>query len=390
VSISHIPKVARETAFGNQVESTLRDGRRNVEINVGKACNNKCVFCLDGMPSKEDQSFMDFEVMKAELERWRAEGHESVGFLGGEPTMYPRIAESIAYARDLGYTRIAIATNAMMFRRQSFVDKLLGAGLTRVTISMHGHTVALEDKLTDVPGAFVKKCEAIAKLRARRDAGELKDGLSVNIVLNGWNYKQLPKMMKFFFEQMDLADLRVNFVRPEGYAEGNADLTPTYSEVVPVLMKAVLLNEYHFKRVFTFGGLPLCVLPPELLNSRHLLSRYCGDIFRDLSTDCSIRSEGYADGVSTVEGGRARFNWQDRKRFDLKHHLEPCQRCELSEVCEGVWRGYLDIYGSDEVAALCWQAGKLRRDRPRLERGPEAREVERGRKYPVRLPVFLD
>ena len=109
--------------------------------------------------------------------------------------------------------------------------------------------------------------------------------MSVNIVLNGWNYRQLPKMMRFFFDDMDLADLRVNFVRPEGYAEGNADLTPTFTEVMPVLMKAILLNEYHFKKVFTFGGVPLCVLPKELLQSRNLLPKYCGDVFRDLSTE---------------------------------------------------------------------------------------------------------
>ena len=89
--------------MNNQVDSPFRDPRKNVEINVGKACNNKCVFCLDGMPSKEDQSFIDYADMKRELERFAASGHRSVGFLGGEPTMYPCIAESIAYAKELGY-----------------------------------------------------------------------------------------------------------------------------------------------------------------------------------------------------------------------------------------------------------------------------------------------
>lgn len=350
--------------MNNQVQSPFRDVRRNVEINVGKACNNKCVFCLDGMPKKEDQRFMDFSEMKAELERWRREGHESVGFLGGEPTLYPRIAEAIAHARDLGYTRIALATNAMMFRREAFCDRLVEAGLTRVTISMHGHTRALEDRLTDVPGAFDKKCQAIANLKKRRAAGGLRDGVSVNVVLNGWNYRHLPKMMRFFFETLGLDDLRVNFVRPEGYAEGNADLTPTLTEVMPVLVKAIVLNAYHFKKTFTFGGVPLCVLPDEILNSRHLLAEYCGDIYRDLSTDCSIRSEGPSEGVSRVENGRARFNWQDRKRFDLKDHLDPCRRCALAEVCEGVWRGYLDIYGASELSPLRLAGGRRLRERP--------------------------
>ena len=372
----------------NQVDSVYRDVRRNVEINVGKACNNKCVFCLDGMPKKEDQRFMDFEIMKRELDRWYAEGHRSVGFLGGEPTMYPKIAESVRHARDLGYTRIAIATNAMMFRRTAFVDKLLDAGLTRVTISMHGHTRALEDRLTDVPGAFDKKCQAMANLRKRRDAGGLKDGLSVNIVLNGWNYRKLPKMMKFFFEDQDLADLRVNFVRPEGYAEGSHDLTPTFTEVMPVLMKAILLNEMHFKRVFTFGGVPLCVLPKELLHSRNLLPKYCGDVYRDLSTDCSIRSDGGSEGVSTVEDGRARFNWQDRKRYDLKPGISACSECDAANLCEGVWAGYQDIYGASEVAALRLVEGRMVRQAPRLSEPPAPRDIEPTRALPHRLTIL--
>jgi MoaA/NifB/PqqE/SkfB family radical SAM enzyme len=392
MTLDPIADVIREprsgAGAGNQVASVFRDRRRNVEINVGKACNNKCVFCLDGMPSKEQLSFMPFDEMKAELERWRGEGHSSVGFLGGEPTMYPRIADSVAYARDLGFTRITLATNAMMFRRQDFTDKLIAAGLTRVTISMHGHTTELEDRLTAVPGAFEKKVQAIANLRRYRDQGALRDGLSVNIVLNGWNYRQLPRMMRFFFDEMKLDDLRVNFVRPEGYAEGSSDLTPTFSDVMPVLMKAIVLNEYHFRKVFTFGGVPMCVLPPELLNSKHLLPRYMGDIFRDLSTDCSIRSEGVDGGVAQVDGGRSRFNWQDRKRFDLKDHVSSCDGCLVAEVCEGVWRGYLDIYGDSEIAPLSHEDGRYVRSRPRPKGAPAATGNVAPRKYPVRLMVF--
>ncbi len=355
------------------VDSSIRDSRKNVEINIGKACNTKCVFCLDGMPSKEQTAFMPFEEMKQELERWRALGHLSVGFLGGEPTIYPKIVESVAYAAQLGYSRITIATNALMMRRPAFVDKLVAAGLTRVTISMHGHTAALEDKLSDVPGAFEKKCRAIELLLAQRARGALRDGVSVNVVLNGWNYRRLPKMMRFFFEELGLDDMRVNFVRPEGHAEANTDLTPTLSEVVAVLNKGILLNAYHFKKVFTFGGFPMCVLPRELLNSRNLLRATMGDVYRDMSTDCSIRSEGGDHGVAGVEGGRARFNWQDRKRFDLKHKLEPCRRCVCADVCEGVWRTYMDIYGDAEIAALEWQDGELIRTRPLPSQPPRAR-----------------
>jgi MoaA/NifB/PqqE/SkfB family radical SAM enzyme len=371
----------------NQVGSAYRDLRKNVEINVGKTCNNKCVFCIDGMPSKEELAFIDFEVMKRELERFRAEGHLSVGFLGGEPTTYMKIVESVAYAKQLGYTRIALATNAMMLRRMEFTDKLLAAGLTRTTISMHGHTKKLEDELVMVPGAYEKKIQAIRNLLQRKKEGHLVDGVSVNIVLNAKNGPHLLPMMKFFFDTMGLDDLRVNFVRPEGYAEGNADLVPTYTEIVPLLTKAILLNEFHFKKTFTFGGFPLCVLPEELLRSKHLLAKYCGDIFRDLSTDCSIRAESEY-GVASYADGRARFNWQDRKRYDLKHHMDACARCAMTDVCEGVWNGYLDIYGDSEVAPLVWEKEAARRHAPRVVQTPPRKATAKRHNQKVRLVVL--
>lgn len=373
----------------NQIPSELRDPRRNVEINVGKICNNKCVFCLDGMPSKEDHTFIPFDVMKSELERWRAEGHLSVGFLGGEPTTYPKIVEAVGYAKQLGFTRIALATNAMMLRREPFLDDLLAAGLSRVTVSMHGHTAALEDKLTMVPGGFEKKCTALRNLVARHKAGLLRDGVSVNAVINGWNYRDILPMMHFFFDEMQLEDLRINFVRPEGYAEDNAELVPTYTGLVPLLIRAIVLNEQRFKKVFTFGGIPMCMLPEALLRDEALLSRYVGDVYRDLSTDCSIRSDAVVDdGVAKSEGGRSRFNWQDRKRFDLKYQMPSCQRCEKTAICEGVWRGYLDIYGESEFAPLVTTPAGVGRTNPRLKEPPAARPIEKRRRYHRRLLVL--
>jgi len=355
----------------NQPFNPERDPRKNVEINIGKACNNRCVFCIDGLPKREDRSYMPFEQMKGELKRWYDDGHRSVGFLGGEPTTYPKIVDSVAYAKELGFTRIAIATNATKLRLEHFTDRILDAGLTRITISMHGHTAELEDKLTRVPGNFEKKVSAINYLQEKRKAGFLPDGLSVNIVLNGWNAPHLPKMMQFFYRTMGLDDLRVNFIRPEGYAEGDADLTPRYKDVMGVLLKAIILNEQHFKKVFTFGGIPYCVMPPALRNNQELLRKYMGE-YRDLSTSCSIRSDGgdlivpgqkldplsWTQGPksSTVEfdeaNDRARFNWQDRKKHDLKGQPDACSHCDFEPICEGVWKGYLEIYGTEDFHPL--------------------------------------
>ncbi|MCB9679917.1 MAG: radical SAM protein [Alphaproteobacteria bacterium] len=346
------PTAKAGDARDNQQFNAVRDVRRNVEINVGKACNNRCVFCIDGLPKREDRSYMPYEDMKRELDFWYQSGSRSVGFLGGEPTTYPWIVQSVGYAKELGFTRIAIATNATKLRLAHFTDKMLEAGLTRATISMHGHTADLEERLTRVPGVFEKKCEAIRYLAAKKREGFLADGLSVNIVLNGWNYRHLPQMMKFFYDELGLDDLRINFIRPEGYAEGDPDLCPRYPKVIPYLRKAIILSETHWKRqTFTFGGFPLCSLPPSMRDNDALLKKYMGE-YRDLSTDCSVRQTGGGFGIEQIEDGRSRFNWQDRKRFDLKNAPSACQTCTKVHLCEGVWKGYVDIHGESEFFSI--------------------------------------
>lgn len=331
-----------------------RDTRRNVEINVGKICNNKCVFCLDGLPATEMRRYMPWEEMQAEIRRWYDAGSRSLGFLGGEPTTYPWILDAIRLARDLGYTRITVATNGTKFFRHDFVDRCLDAGLTRVTMSMHGHTPELEDRLTRVPGNFEKKLSGLRYLLQKRAEGYLRDNVSVNVVTNGWNYRHLPRIVRFFFTEVGLDDVRSNFVRREGYAEDDASLVPRYTEVVPYVVKTILLNEYHWKRTFTLGGYPLCVLPRELLADKRMARRYLGE-FRDLDTDCSIRTlnaDGFPEGIATIENGRARFNWQERKRWDLKRHVAACETCRYTDVCEGVWREYLDLHGPGEFQPI--------------------------------------
>jgi MoaA/NifB/PqqE/SkfB family radical SAM enzyme len=348
------PKARAGEARDNQLFNEIRDVRRNVEINVGKACNNRCVFCIDGMPKREDRSYMPWEEMQRELKFWYDSGSRSVGFLGGEPTTYPQIVQATAYAKELGFTRIAIATNAVKLRLAHFTDKLLDAGLTRATISMHGHTPELEDRITRVPGVHEKKEQAIRYLLEKKKQGYLPDGVSVNIVVNGWNYRHLLHMMKWFYDDVGLDDIRINFVRPEGYAEGDPDITPTYKQVVPYLGKAIVALETHRPwkhKTFTFGGFPLCTLPPTLRNNETWLKKYMGE-YRDLSTDCSVRQEGDGFGIEQIEDGRSRFNWQDRKRFDLKHAPKACQTCAKVSLCEGVWKGYVDIHGENEFTSL--------------------------------------
>ncbi len=329
----------------------LRDSRRNVEINVGKACNNRCTFCIDGLPKAEDRSYISRDHAFSEIERWAASGHQSLGFLGGEPTTWRWLPDAVAHARSQGFTRVAIATNATKLRLPHYTDRLVEAGLTRVTVSMHGHTADLEDRLTRVPGNFKKKVVALRYLLKKKAEGHLVDNVSVNVVVNGWNAPHLVQIMKFFW-RLGLDDLRFNFIRTEGYALEDDSLTPRFTAVVPHMMKCLLLNELRYKRSLTFSGVPLCQYPASFLGNQALVQRYLGE-FRDLDTDCSVRSESLTPwGIEEIDAGRARFNWQERKRNDLKTKPAACEGCAYDAPCEGVWKEWLTRYGPHDLRPL--------------------------------------
>ncbi|HEY3356933.1 MAG TPA: radical SAM protein [Polyangia bacterium] len=317
-------------------------GMRGLEVSLGLACQARCLFCMSGDPTAPEKRFPPLESVRAELDRGRAAGCEAVGLLGGEPTLYPFLGDAIAHARAVGYTRVAIATNALRLADDALARRLAEAGLTRCTISLHSHRANLEDRLTGVAGAFELKTQAVRNLVALRREGLLADNVSINALLLRDTYRHLPEMIRAF-RRLGVDDVRLNAARVDGRAVDDPSLVPPYRELTPALLGVVEENERRWHQSLSFGDLPPCALPWPLRANEALRRAYVGE-HRDLVTDVSLYS------ASTQETpGPARFNYQDLKLNDLKVHLPRCAPCRLRGVCEGVWRSYLELHGDGDI-----------------------------------------
>lgn len=316
--------------------------RRNLELNIGRACNNHCVFCISGKAGRDERMWISPEQAKQEVAVAFERGCRSLGFLGGEPTIYPHLIEVAEFARSLGYTRVALATNAMVLDKMDFARRCITAGVTRATISFHAHTRALEHKITKVPNAFDRKVTAIGHLLTLQAEGHLQDGVSVNPVINSLNFRHLPQMVAFF-RRLGLRDVRFNFIRNMGNAEDYPGLCPTFSELRPYLDKVIEQNERRDPIIITFGEMPYCAMPWLLHTNPELFRRYVGEL-RDYITDVAIFAS-----PRKADHGLYRFNWQDSKRNDLKTKTPACADCRFRDPCEGVWRSYVELYGTKEI-----------------------------------------
>ncbi len=326
--------------------SFIHAGPRNLELSLGKACNNRCIFCLDGNAKKEARRWVPLHRAHEELKRARSEGAVSVGLLGGEPTAHPRILEIVVMARELGFGRIALATNVLKLSDPVFCRELVTAGATRFSLSIHAARAEDEDYLSGRVGNFEKKLAGVANLLALRAEGLIPDNVSINAVLTRRVSGVMPAFMAFW-KGRGIEDVRFNLIRTDACPERAMELTPRLADLGPEILRTVATNQTRLHMELSFGDIPLCVYPWEILDNPGLASKVVGEA-RDLDTWVAV-FHAPKDEAMDAE----RFRWSSKKRSALKlQPREPCERCRMAAHCEGVWRSYLDLHGAGELSPL--------------------------------------
>lgn len=340
---------------------------QNVDINLGKACDNRCRFCSNGDPMPEELRWADPATVEAEIRRRRLEGAESIGFLGGEPTLYPHLERIVRLAREQGFRRVALCTNGSRLADAEYLGRLLDAGVTRVAMSIHSHRASVEDHITRRPGSFARKIRALENLVAARRRERLGDGLSLNTVLHRKNVEHLDRFVRFM-AGIGVESIRFNFIRPCRMAEGSKAWVPRFSLVTPNVLRVVTLNESGLHLALNFGDIPLCKYPRKVLCRPALLRRYVGECW-DMRTDVSVTWRHQRKAMSARS---TRFNWQ-RRRLEFKSLAPSCRTCAIRDRCEGVWQKYLDLYGARDLASgPALVAACLEAERPGAKRTPRA------------------
>src|SRR5512141_2983489 len=101
---------------------------RRLDLKLGFACNNRCVFCAQGEKRRECGARSVEELMGELMEaRPAASG---VVLTGGEPTAYKQLRVVIKAARRLGYRSVQLQTNGRTLSNVKLLAALVEAGLT--------------------------------------------------------------------------------------------------------------------------------------------------------------------------------------------------------------------------------------------------------------------
>lgn len=170
-------------------------------VRLTRICNQNCLFCLD--KEAQDGSILSLKEIEADLKNGYNSGAKRVVLSGGEPTIHPQFIEIIKLAKKIGCEHIQAITNGLKLSDENFFDCAVKAGLNEITVSIHGHTSAIHDKLVGAKGAFIK---ALKTLKNSKKYPNLI--VSIDVCINKLNIRHLPEIIKTFinagFYEFDL------------------------------------------------------------------------------------------------------------------------------------------------------------------------------------------
>ena len=319
----------------------LQPEKKRVEINLGYACNNRCIFCSE-IPqrrkevSSEEGGQPTTDRILATLMRLRKRGFRHLTFLGGEPTIRRDFLTLVRAAKKLGYRTVLLTTNGRRLADGAYAEALFEAGVNRLYLSLHGHDAQIHDAAVQAPGAFGQTTRAMENLRAA--------GLpfSLSSVIHRGNAASLPELLEFEISQKPLRIFWA-FVRPTGGARENfEEIVPTYTELDAPLRAAL--------SIAGTSGVPLTVAHVPLCRmtglEKHVDELYWSDAVIEREVE---RYAGPADGRK--EGGATTVT---KGHYKLKHIR--CAECRYASLCEGVHSEYAKRRGFSEFIPVKGEA----------------------------------
>lgn len=271
-------------------------------------CNNNCIIC----PLERDKDFSLHRLSVKEIKKRidaipKKTSHINIS--GGEPTIlkddFFKILEHCREA--LPSTRISILTNARMFYYKVFASKLRRICPKNIEIVAALHS--FDEKTHNLIAGSEGFKQTIRGIKNMLDLGL---EVEIRVVINKFNYKQLPQISEFISQNFQSAD-RVCFLYMELTGRARENLEKSYipyQKIMPYLERAGdILEKCHIH--FRLYHFPLCVLKRKMWN----------------------------------------FVWDSITEYK-KAEMKTCRECIMKGNCCRVFQSYTDIIGEGEFKSI--------------------------------------
>lgn len=306
---------------------------KQVEIQLGHMCNNRCVFCVSGQRTAMGEAKpMPAAPVVERLRESYASGHRKLTLLGGEPTLQPEFMTVVREAVNLGFEEIVIFTNGVKTARAEVVDEVLATGGNfSWRISIQGATCEAHEETTKKRGSFKRILRTMENLKARGEK------ITVNMCVVSSNLASVPHFAALLLPY-GVTQLHLDMMRPLDAGERTTDevraMMPRLRDYAgPMTEMVQAFDERSPGFDVNVGNLPYCVAPALLHRIHHDGER----------TD-TIAIDG-DDQLSQP------WNKYFVKRRD-KTKAAACDECVMHDACSGVFESYAELHGLGELAPI--------------------------------------
>lgn len=309
-----------ETFFHVDYEYGVEHPEPTSRIGLVYRCNQVCTFCeLADMDTD-----LPSDKVRHALDEARARGSVRVILTGGEPTLSPDLLAHVAYAREVGFSRIELQTNAVLLDRPGLAASLVAAGLTHAQVSLHGPDATISDRLTAAPGTHRRTLAGIDALL----------GAGVQLIINHL----------IFVDNCHLLVDFVELVHARWGQHAAAFVVQFHSARNEFVAREEGLRHIARYRDYA-GGLRAAVDRARGLGLRcHDLQDPTG-----IPSLCVLGGDESYLGPILAQTERPRAHaWET----DWLTRVDACTRCDAAQACMGVPRHYLALHGDVEFAPI--------------------------------------
>lgn len=331
------------------IERRIADKAPRVHILTGAVCNNNCIFCME---EDREGRYTVNSATTDETVRWILSQHarfEEVCFTSGEPTTNQRLPAWIKMAKEAGARWISMMTNGRALSYDRYARALLGAGLNKVYISIHGHTAKLHEGLTRTPTSFDQTLGGLETIARYKRYGV---ALHTSTVVTKRNLPHLGDIYRFL-RARGVDQVVFNVMQANGRANTYFDqLFPPYREIAAAaeLFLADQGTREAPVQAF-FVDIPLCTTTRLPDHNRGYVEDYVHFEPPVGVTEDLIPAERLAERRAGPQGDLVAVRRADLDDSARRKRPE-CASCRYDRVCEGVWGNYVRRYGWDEFAPV--------------------------------------
>ncbi|MBN2422216.1 radical SAM protein [Candidatus Woesearchaeota archaeon] len=278
-------------------------------LELNHKCNMNCLFCGDTQ-EKRNLPDPDFNEILAGIKKNRKK-FDSMIITGGEPTIHKRLFEIIGYAKKTcEYSRISIATNALLMSYENFVKKLINLGVDVFQVSYFAPDKKGYDAVSRRKGSFELVNKGIKNIIKHNKK------VHINTVVHRLNYRALPAIVEHLVKT-GVNYIQLAFMNPigESVKDGRSTMAVSYTEVMPFIKKSFeKAKELDFQNLY-IENFPLCI------------------------------AKDFINWVSDLKQP------EDNKDYYTQSKIKPgkCSGCEYNKMCDGVWRAYIEQFGDEEI-----------------------------------------